>query len=169
MDDLANAIERVRADFGVHIRFDIPGYGPGTIRPVLTVAHSETKTADRYATRGYALARIYYPRLLPDREQSQSQGQNSGWTNWDHGYLLYLQATKVQDIRDRVDIDSYARMHPDFPNESTANQFFDEDQLEAYRELGMAITQQAFREMFHPDPDTANGVPGDLGQALEVN
>jgi hypothetical protein len=168
MDDLANAIERVRADFGVHIRFDIPGYGPETIRPVSTDAHSETKTPEMYAMRGYALARIYYPRLMPDREQSQSQGQTSGWTNWDQGYLLYLQATKVQDIGDRVDIDSYARMHPDFPNESTANQFFDEDQLEAYRELGMAITQQAFREMFHPDPDTANGVPGDLGPALGV-
>jgi hypothetical protein len=169
MDDLANAIERVRADFGVHIRFDIPGCGPATIRPVSTDARSEIKTPEMYATRGYALARIYYPRLMPDREQSQSQGQTSGWTNWDHGYLLYLQATRVQEIKDRVDIDSYARMHPAFPNESTANQFFDEDQVEAYRELGMAITQQAFRELFRPQkPATADVVPDDLGPALGV-
>jgi hypothetical protein len=169
MDDLANAIERVRADFGVHIRFDIPGYGPTPIRPVLpTDADGKVKTLEMYAPRGYALARIYYPKLVPHGEQSQSQGQTAGWTHWDHGYLLYLQSTRIKAIKDRVDIDSYARMHPEFPNESTANQFFDEDQVEAYRELGMEITQQAFREIFHPDPDTANGVPGDLGLALGV-
>ena len=36
----------------------------------------------------------------------------------------------------------YKGKHPDFPDESTADQFFDEEQFEAYRELGYAITQQ---------------------------
>ena len=38
---------------------------------------------------------------------------------------------------------SYWRRNVDFPNETTADQFFDEEQLEAYRELGMAIAQEA--------------------------
>jgi hypothetical protein len=42
-----------------------------------------------------------------------------------------------------VDIDAYARVHAEFPNETTADQFFDEDQLEAYRELGIETAEQA--------------------------
>jgi hypothetical protein len=42
----------------------------------------------------------------------------------------------------------------DFPNQTTADQFFDEEQLEAYRELGMAITQAAIKEFKeHAAPD----------------
>jgi predicted acylesterase/phospholipase RssA len=168
MDDLANAIERVRADFGVHIRFDIPGFEPAKIRPRRTEVHGK-KTRERYADRGYALARIHYPKLAPDGGQSQAEGQTTDWENFDTGYLLYLQATKIEEIRSRIDIDSYARVHPDFPNESTANQFFDEDQLEAYRELGMEITQQAFREIFRPEkPDVRNLVVDHLARELGV-
>jgi len=36
----------------------------------------------------------------------------------------------------------YKGQHPDFPDESTADQFFDEEQFEAYRELGYEITKQ---------------------------
>jgi hypothetical protein len=71
-------------------------------------ADGKAKTSEMYAPRGYALARIYYPKLMALREQSQSQGQTSGWTNWDQGYLLYLQATRIRGIKDRIDIDSYA-------------------------------------------------------------
>jgi len=154
MDDLANAIERVRADFGVHIRFDVKGFEPERIRPQRMGSRGRDDKRERYAGRGYALGTIRYPRLSLEREESPAQrpsgGQSADWKDFDTGYLLYLQATRIRGIRSRIDIDSYARVHPDFPNESTANQFFDEDQLEAYRELGMEITQQAFREIFNP-------------------
>jgi hypothetical protein len=42
-----------------------------------------------------------------------------------------------------ADTMSYWRRFVDFPNQTTADQFFDEEQLEAYRELGMAIAQEA--------------------------
>jgi len=35
------------------------------------------------------------------------------------------------------DIRSYANLHPEFPHESTANQWFTESQMEAYRALGV--------------------------------
>jgi hypothetical protein len=41
-----------------------------------------------------------------------------------------------------ADTESYWRRNVDFPNQTTADQFFDEEQLEAYRELGMAIAQE---------------------------
>jgi hypothetical protein len=38
--------------------------------------------------------------------------------------------------RESPDIRSYANLHPEFPHESTANQWFTESQMEAYRALG---------------------------------
>ena len=35
--------------------------------------------------------------------------------------------------------------NPDFPAQSTADQFFDEKQFEAYRELGYQLCKQMFR------------------------
>jgi len=169
MDDLANAIERVRADFGVHIRFDIEGFEPERIRPQRMGWRGRDGKCERYAARGYALGTIRYPKLSRGPEESPARrpgaAQPADWKDFDTGYLLYLQATRVRGIRDRIDVDSYARVHPDFPNESTANQFFDEDQLEAYRELGMEVTQQAFREIFNPQErtDEADRLAQELG------
>ena len=38
-----------------------------------------------------------------------------------------------------IELYSYKARHPDFPYETTYDQFFDEDQFEAYRELGMHL------------------------------
>jgi hypothetical protein len=40
----------------------------------------------------------------------------------------------------------YATNNPEFPNESTADQFFDERQFETYREAGYAATAGMIRE-----------------------
>jgi len=55
--------------------------------------------------------------------------------------ILYLQAIPVADMR--PDTESYWRRNTDFPNQSTANQFFVEEQLEAYREVGLRIGRSA--------------------------
>ena len=36
-----------------------------------------------------------------------------------------------------MDVANYAAAHPDFPHESTANQWFGESQFESYRVLGV--------------------------------
>ncbi len=117
MEDLANAIERVRADFGVHIKFDCTSYPLSDIRP-----HSCTGLS----VRGFAVGRIEYPLAGQAHEP---------------GVLLYLQAALVKGVS--ADVESYRLRHADFPNESTADQFFDEEQIEAYRELGHAIAEEA--------------------------
>jgi hypothetical protein len=51
------------------------------------------------------------------------------------GQLLYIKpmllGTEPPDLR------SYAVRHPDFPHQSTADQWFDESQTESYRQLGL--------------------------------
>src|SRR5262249_14806143 len=50
------------------------------------------------------------------------------------GYLLYVKASLTRD-EDGV-VAEYRCRSPEFPHESTADQFFDERQFEAYRSLG---------------------------------
>jgi hypothetical protein len=118
MEDLANAIQRVRVDFGVHIRFGSETCPLSAIRP------AELGAAVK---RGWALGTIRYP----GTKQT--------------GILLYLQAAPLEGMN--ADTLSYWRRHVDFPNQTTADQFFDEEQLEAYRELGMAVTQATIRDL----------------------
>ena len=50
------------------------------------------------------------------------------------GVLLYIKASLSGD--ESIDVRHYAKEHPDFPHESTVDQFFDEAQWESYRQLG---------------------------------
>ena len=53
------------------------------------------------------------------------------------GHLLYIKSSVTGDESD--DIRDYRSRKPEFPHESTADQFFSEDQFEAYRSLGFHI------------------------------
>ena len=46
-----------------------------------------------------------------------------------------------------LDVQQYAATHPDFPNESTSQQFFDEAQWESYRRLGVTVGRTIFGTM----------------------
>ncbi len=116
-DDVANAIERARVDFGVHIRFNNDSYPLSAI----------TAEPGEVVKRGWAIGTIRYP----GTEQ--------------RGILLYLQASPIGCMN--ADTMSYWRRNFEFPNQTTADQFFDEEQLEAYRELGMANAQQLIETM----------------------
>jgi len=68
------------------------------------------------------------------------------------GELLYLKTTIVADLPE--DLYSYRRTNPLFPDQSTADQFFDERQFEAYRELGYQLGKRlcggAFQKSLQP-------------------
>ncbi len=62
------------------------------------------------------------------------------------GRILYLKSSLVKLADGEimpVYVRNYARTHPAFPHENTADQYFDERQFEAYRILGDYIGQQA--------------------------
>jgi len=51
--------------------------------------------------------------------------------------LFYIKTTLIKGLSE--DINAYSRSNPSFPDQTTADQFFDEKQFEAYRELGYSI------------------------------
>ena len=120
-DDLANAVEKVRVDFGTKITF-IKGYKIEDILPG-TGGNSQYQTKYEIAKHGFAIADITY-------------AGNERPT----GKLVYLKLAMIEDMS--TDVFSYKGLNPDFPHQSTSDQFFDEKQFEAYRELGYYVAWQ---------------------------
>jgi hypothetical protein len=59
----------------------------------------------------------------------------------DFGYLLYCKASLTGDEPEHLH--EYKVKHPQFPHQTTADQWFNEQQFEAYRELGYHIGKAA--------------------------
>jgi len=67
--------------------------------------------------------------------------------------LLYVKPAIVGS--ENADLLNYRRLHPDYPHESIADQWFDEAQFESYRALGYHIADcslgEAARLALRPD------------------
>ncbi len=61
------------------------------------------------------------------------------------GELLYIKASLTGERDEPEDVLEYEARNPDFPHQSTADQFFDEDQFESYRALGQHIGDELLR------------------------
>lgn len=105
--DLSKLIQMVRLDFGAKIEFDD------------------------------------LENLMPDKETGRAKSPFVHGTidygkdekgNPVTGDIIYIKTTMIDGLGE--DINAYHREHADYPDESTADQFFDEEQFEAYRELG---------------------------------
>jgi len=71
--------------------------------------------------------------------------------------VLFLKTTMFPNLPE--DIYGYKRTHPSFPDQTTGDQFFDEAQFEAYRELGYSTGRTIFEgktldEIFHYEKST---------------
>jgi hypothetical protein len=114
-EDLGNAIQKCRSDFGVQIELDLTPLA---------------RAADGRLCRAHsAVGRIVYPQRAPDDEE-------------EIGTLVYLKASLSGD--EPVDVQSYARENAAFPHQSTTDQWFDEAQFESYRALGEHVASSAF-------------------------
>ncbi|RMD96580.1 MAG: hypothetical protein D6814_11125 [Calditrichaeota bacterium] len=60
------------------------------------------------------------------------------------GYLIYMKSSLTGNEEEYVK--AYKARNPDFPHESTADQFFDEAQFEVYRALGYHIAKDVFKQ-----------------------
>jgi hypothetical protein len=58
------------------------------------------------------------------------------------GILVYLKSSVTGD--EPEDVAEFKFHHPEFPHDSTANQWFTESQFESYRQLGCHIAEKAF-------------------------
>jgi len=120
IDDLANAIERVRADFGVVMLFTDKDLSLRNMVPGTGDDSGFSKQMD-LSNKGYAIAQIQYP---PERPGGRRH----------YGTLVILKTVLTEGLP--PEIYSYKCTNQDFPHQSTADQFFAQEQLEAYRELG---------------------------------
>jgi hypothetical protein len=127
--DLANLVEKVRVDFGVEIEFP-PGPAPvADLVPGSGEEKSLYLEKYRLARRGYAVGRISYP-ATEDEPAAE-------------GTIYYLKTTVTGGLPE--DIYAYKSANPAFPDQSTTDQFFDETQFEAYRELGYRLAKDMLR------------------------
>ncbi len=120
--DLRIAAERVSEDFpGVRIDFD-----DGHLEKLIPSGDEDPIARATCAEQGFAVGRIRY-----DATYS--------------GTIVYVKSTFLRGLSLRLR--GYRRAHETYPDESTADQFFDESQFEAYRRLGYAIGAEAAGEI----------------------
>ena len=122
--DLQVLVRRIGADFGARIEFDscnqlerIIPRNRGPLYPV----------GVKFADRGYIKGKIIYPETNGDGQPVEST-------------LILLKTTMIKNLG--LLLKGYKGANPDFPDQSTADQFFDEEQFEAYRELGYEIAKR---------------------------
>ncbi|NBA93598.1 GMC oxidoreductase [Pseudomonas sp. R5(2019)] len=150
-DDLALLTRQVRLDFCAEIKWlkpvrttevnpppDMPGWkascdSTGEVSVPLWIAtHVQQKAVGaieeikRTGPFGAALAQITYSDEHPP------------------SWLLLVKPCLFADLP--TDLRTYASMHERFPNETTLDQFFDDNQWEAYRMLGETAGQKLFAE-----------------------
>ena len=69
------------------------------------------------------------------------------YQNGHESWLVYIKATLMGD--EPEDVCHYHRAHPEFPQETTSDQFFDEAQWESYRRLGLHVGHRVLKpELF---------------------
>jgi hypothetical protein len=95
------------------------------IEPDLTALRADL--ISRFSQAHSIMCRVKYPK--PDSKPET-------------GLILYL---KLSDTGDEIElIKRYRAVNPDFPHQSTLDQFFDEEQFEAYRQLGVHVAEGLF-------------------------
>ncbi|MDQ6966432.1 MAG: hypothetical protein Q9M23_05870, partial [Mariprofundaceae bacterium] len=122
--DFANFVEKVRVDLAADVVMD--SFLPMCPKPERDKSGNlENPYGVDLAEKGFISGSIIY---------------NDG----SEGMLIYIKTTLISHLP--KDIYGYKSAHDAFPDETTADQFFDEKQFEAYRELGYRIGKSLFQD-----------------------
>jgi hypothetical protein len=106
--DLGNAIRKASIDLDVEVE----------MRPMRIYSREmmeKLPDADRVKALGFAIGDIHYP-----------EGEE--------GWIIYVKPSWLPDIP--AEVRAYGALHPEFPHDTTAEQWFTESQFESYRALG---------------------------------
>lgn len=106
INNLATVSRLARIDLGVQMDVNLEPFKPDPTSGL--------------SQRPYVVARINYPPVQDDSDTK--------------GVLVWLSTTMTR--RQKPDVVRYRETDPDFPFHSTIDQFFDQSQFEAYRQLG---------------------------------
>jgi hypothetical protein len=119
--DFVSAIRRIEQDFGAEIEFSQQG---GPERMIARPVSNEYPKDAEYADHGFLWATIKYHRHAIRGGPAE-------------GIIVYLKTTMIKELG--IKAKGYKGAEPNFPDQSTGDQFFDEEQFEAYREVGYRI------------------------------
>lgn len=111
MGDFAEAVRKCRIDLGVEIDL-----------PELALLNADDTGRSK---QGFAIGAIRYDISDPAK----------------NGTLILIKPTLTRTREEPADVLNYAELNPPFPQQTTADQFFDESQFESYRRLGLWITE----------------------------
>lgn len=135
--DLGNAIRKCREDIGVEITLSTKNLTPVKASPKSDGARGIDSSAaasitaassgDGFSKWHWAIGKIQYGLVDPNAAD---------------GILVYLKTSLTGD--EPADVLNYHREHPDFPHQTTADQWFTESQFESYRRLGEHVVQKLF-------------------------
>jgi 8-oxo-dGTP pyrophosphatase MutT (NUDIX family) len=118
-DSLAEVIRRVRVDFGIPIT--MTGLDLSAAVPARDGANPPPHAY--YGT-------IHYSKV----DSVSDPAESPHFAPAPDGELVYIKPRISGD--EPVDVQSYHKLHPEFPHETTADQWFSESQFESYRALG---------------------------------
>lgn len=119
-EGIGNAVAKCRADFGAEISLDLNPLIPDPV----------TGRASEHFVTGT----IRYP-MPPGGVHAPNKYC---------GRILYLKTSIVGD--ETADLLHHKRAFPNFPQDSTVDQWFNESQFESYRRLGQLIAESALSE-----------------------
>ncbi|MDQ3920365.1 MAG: hypothetical protein M3348_18030, partial [Acidobacteriota bacterium] len=154
-DDLGGAVRKIRIDFGIRVEF----------RQSFRIFPRPKSLKKRGVY--CAVGDIHYEDMDdPCGEHEHEDPATGRKTNDLTGKLIYIKPAVYGD--EPRDIFNYAKGHPDFPHESTADQFFDEPQFESHRMLGFHILEQLIGGMPVSSPPLSSPpAPQDLCWLVE--
>jgi hypothetical protein len=124
---LMTVVRHAQIDFGARIEVNL-----SDIRP-------DPKTG--YSQAHAALCTIHYP---PASENEPGA----------LGFIIYMKLSVTGNESELIR--RYRINHPDFPHQTTLDQFFDEEQFEAYRQLGAHIANGLFLKALLDQGDVSN-------------
>lgn len=123
MPGLLNAVRRVRDDFNTEIKLE---NGLDRLSANQELDYPANARVSRFP---FLVAEIDYgpaPKAIPKAPT--------------RGVLIYVKASLLNGL-DAL-LKEYRARYPDFPHQSTGDQFFDAEQFDAYRELGFYCAQE---------------------------
>ncbi len=128
---------RAAEDFGVKFEFLDPDEGEPDYLPKNAIPSKEL-----HYPKGALCAELpfFYAKII--------------YSDGSKGRLVYIKSTMIEDLS--FTTRGYKAENPDFPHETTADQFFDPQQFEVYRELGYyaaKTTMHHFDEDWMPKKD----------------
>jgi hypothetical protein len=151
-EGLANFVRKARIDFGAEVRFletsQLNDVLAEDVRPFFgTLDDLRRGVREEAPPRPDGAAVPGAPTVLVETDATRRSWARAAlakitYRDGSVGFLVYLKPTLLGD--EPADVVQYQAAHPDFPHETTADQFFDEEQWESYRALGEHAALQVF-------------------------